>query len=294
MKREEEKQADLKPCVIVPGLGPVAKLGQGGWYLGDEKACEESEIKALRTGIELGMTLIDTAEMYGSGSSERLIGKAIRPYRREELTLVSKVYPHHAGKDQIFHSCEASLKRLGTDYLDVYLLHWRGSIPLAETAACMEQLKKQGKIRAWGVSNFDTEDMKELFSVPEGAKCALNQVLYHLGSRGIEYDLIPWHEHAGIPLMAYCPLAQAGTLRQGLLNNEAVRTLAAKYQVSAVQILLAFVMRWRHIIAIPKAAAPQHVKENARAASLALETADWRLLDEAFPPPRSKTYLDIV
>ena len=172
------------------------------------------------------MTLIDSAEMYGEGAAEHLVGQAIRGYDRERLYLVSKVYPFHAGRHDIFQSCENSLRRMGTDYLDLYLLHWRGSVPLAETVACMEELKAKGRIRSWGVSNLDTADMEELFEVTGGTSCLTDQVLYHLGSRGVEYDLLPWLRRHKMPLMAYCPLAQGGGLRRGLLASPAVRAAA--------------------------------------------------------------------
>ena len=178
--------------VTLPDGTQVPALGQGTWYLGEQPAVRARELAALRTGIEHGMTLLDTAEMYGGGRSEELVGEAIRPYDREKLFLVSKVYPHNAGRPEIFRSCENSLRRLGTEYLDLYLLHWRGSVPFAETAECMEELVRKGRIRRWGVSNLDTDDMEELWGVPGGAQCQVDQVLYHLGSRGVEYDLLPW------------------------------------------------------------------------------------------------------
>ncbi|MDR3086167.1 MAG: aldo/keto reductase, partial [Christensenellaceae bacterium] len=194
-------------------------LGQGSWYMGDDPALEPSETAALRLGLEKGLTLVDTAEMYGSGRAESLIGRALEGIPRESYLLCSKVYPHNAGRAQIFKSCDASLKRLKTDFLDLYLLHWRGSIPLEETIECMEELARRGKIRRWGVSNFDLDDMQELLSIPGGERCAANQILYHLGSRGVEYDLLPYLRKNGIAAMAYCPLAQAGSLRRGLVLN---------------------------------------------------------------------------
>lgn len=188
------------------------------------------------------MTLLDTAEMYGEGKAETMAGEVIRKYDRSRLFLVSKVYPHNAGKDRIFQSCENSLKRLGTDYLDLYLLHWRGSIPLKETVACMEELAARGKIRRWGVSNFRTHDMEELWSVPAGSHCAVNQVLYHLASRGIEFDLLPWMRSHGVPIMAYCPLAQGGDLRRGLFENDTVKKIAEKHRATVPQVLLSFVI----------------------------------------------------
>lgn len=271
-------------------------LGQGGWHIGDDPGKSQSEIAALRRGIELGMNLIDTAEMYGDGRSERLIGKALRDIKRGEVLLVSKVYPHNAGRRNIFESCEASLRRLGTDYLDLYLLHWRGAIPLAETVECMEQLVRAGKIRRWGVSNFDVADMEDLWSVPRGKNCAVNQVLYHIGSRGIEYDLIPWLAKRDVAVMAYCPLAQAGSLtrmQKEILTDETLVSVAEKYGVRVIQLLLAFTMRQKKLVAIPKAGSPSHVEENAAALNIRVSREDWERIDGVFWPPTSKMHLDI-
>ena len=191
----------------------VGPIGQGTWYLGEDPDRFDAECSALRAGVEAGMNLIDTAEMYGDGAAEELVGRAIQGLDRDKLFLVSKVYPFNAGRGDIRVSCEDSLMRMKTDHLDLYLLHWRGSVPLAETVECMEELKEDGLIRAWGVSNLDTDDMQELFAQPDGTHCAANQVLYNVGSRGIEYDLLPLMRQHQIPVMAYCPLAQAGRLR---------------------------------------------------------------------------------
>lgn len=240
------------------------------------------------------MCLIDTAEMYGNGRSERLIGEAIKGYNRDHLFLVSKVLPQNAGHRHIFRSVEMTLKNLKTDYLDLYLLHWRGSIPLEETVSCMEQLVKDGKIRSWGVSNFDTDDMEELFSIPSGRNCVVNQVLYHLGSRGVEYDLLPWLTEHKIPLMAYCPLAQAGDLRGELLSDESVRKVAEAHGITKMQVLLAFVLYKKNVIAIPRSGKKEHVLQNWDARRIELTEEEYHLLDEAFPAPQRKTYLDIV
>lgn len=281
------------PKAILPDGSEIPRLGQGTWRVGENTQTEETEIQSLRTGIELGLGLIDTAEMYGEGSAEAVIGKAIQTVERESLYLVSKVYPQNAGRRHMFESCENSLKRLGTDCLDLYLLHWPGSIPLEETVECMEELVKQGKIKRWGVSNFDVEDMEALFSVPNGNRCAINQVLYHLGSRGIEFDLLPWMRRHKMPVMAYCPIAQAGALRSKMMSDETVVRIANEKQISVVQLLLAFVLSQPDIIAIPKAANPQHMKENAAAAGVMLTDADKAALDAAFPAPTIKTMLDI-
>lgn len=281
------------PKAILPDGSEIPRLGQGTWRVGENTQTEETEIQSLRTGIELGLGLIDTAEMYGEGSAEAVIGKAIQTFKRESLYLVSKVYPQNAGRGHMFESCENSLKRLGTDYLDLYLLHWPGSIPLEETVECMEELVKQGKIKRWGVSNFDVDDMDALFSVPNGNRCATNQVLYHLGSRGIEYDLLPWMRRHKMPAMAYCPIAQAGALRSKMMSDETVVRIANEKQISVVQLLLAFVLSQPDMIAIPKAANPQHMKENAVAAGITLTDAEKTALDAAFPAPTIKTMLDI-
>lgn len=281
--------------VKLPDGTLVPAIGQGTWYMGDDPARRASEIEALRTGVACDMTLIDTAEMYGEGAAERLVGEAIAPLDRDELFLVSKIYPHNAGRAHIFDSCRASLDRLGTGALDLYLLHWRGDVPLAETVACMEELRAEGLIRRWGVSNFDVADMEELMSVPGGDACAVNQVLYHLGSRGIEFDLAPWQAARGIPLMAYCPLAQAGRLARarGLLQDPSVAEVAARHDATPAQVLLAFVIRSGDVVAIPKAAVPEHARDNAAALDLHLTRDDLALLDRRFPAPARKTPLDM-
>lgn len=283
----------MKP-VLLPDGNSIPRLGQGTWHMGENLSNQKAEIESLQTGIELGMRLIDTAEMYGEGASEELVGMAIKPYDRSSLYLTSKVYPHNAGRKNIFISCENSLKRLGTDYLDLYLLHWRGSVPLNETVECMEELVEQGKIRRWGVSNFDAEDMKKLFEIPDGRKCVTNQVLYHLGSRGIEYDLLPWMREHNMPVMAYCPLAQAGSLKHKLLSNPRLIALAEEKKLSVMQLLLAFVLAQPDVIAIPKASNPLHAKENAQMQQVVLSQMELDLLNKEFPSPTSKTYLDIV
>ncbi|EID42998.1 aldo/keto reductase [Parageobacillus thermoglucosidasius] len=282
-----------KRVVTLPDGTTVPCIGQGTWHMGEKPQEKAKEIKALQLGIELGMKVIDTAEMYGNGASERLVGEAIKG-RRDDVFLVSKVYPHNAGLDKISTACENSLKRLGTDYLDLYLLHWRGRIPLEETIEGMERLRKEGKILRWGVSNFDTDDMEELWNTTNGSNCATNQVLYHLGSRGIDFDLLPWHREHHVPIMAYSPLAQGGALRKQLLTDPIINKIAKKYNVKPLQIALAWTIRTNDVIAIPKAGQEQHVLENAEAAAIELTQEDLKRLDEAFPKPRKKVPLDII
>lgn len=273
---------------------PVGAVGQGTRYLGENPATRKAETKSLQAGMEAGMNLLDTAEMYGEGAAETLVGQAIRGYDRAKLFLVSKVYPFHAGRRDIFTSCENSLRRMNTDYLDLYLLHWRGRVPLAETVACMEELKAQGKIRAWGVSNLDTADMEELFRVPGGTACATDQVLYHLGSRGIEHDLLPLLRRHEMPVMAYCPLAQAGRLRRGLMAAPAVQQAARNHGATPAQILLAFLLDQPGVIPIPRSGNAAHTRQNAAAARIRLTEEERQALDRAFPAPAYKTPLDIV
>ncbi|KFD14262.1 putative aldo-keto reductase [Rahnella aquatilis CIP 78.65 = ATCC 33071] len=250
-------------------------------------------MKALQQGLDAGMTLIDTAEMYADGGAERVVGEAISG-RRDEVFLVSKVYPHHAGGAKAIAACEQSLKRLKTDCLDLYLLHWRGSIPLHDTVAAMEKLQQSGKIRRWGVSNLDTDDMQALWKIPGGNACMTNQVLYHAAARGIEFDLLPWCEEHGVPVMAYCPLAQAGKLRHDVLTAPVMQEIAKTRGVSSAQIALAWVIRSGNVIAIPKAVQPQHVKDNAAALTISLTEDEIARIDTAFPAPKHKMPLDMV
>lgn len=273
---------------------PVGAVGQGTWYLGEQSETFASECKALRAGVEAGMNLIDTAEMYGEGAAEELVGEAIWGIDRSKLFLVSKVYPFNAGRRYIFTCCEDSLRRMKTDYLDLYLLHWRGSIPLRETVECMEELKAKGRIRAWGVSNLDTADMQELFAQPSGTNCAADQVLYNLSSRGIEFDLLPLMQQHRIPVMAYCPLAQAGQLSRGLMRHPVLLALGEKYHATVSQILLAFLLSRPDVIPIPRTGRVEHTLENACAAELRLAKEDLDQLDLFFAPPKRKMRLEIV
>ncbi|MEX7589494.1 aldo/keto reductase, partial [Klebsiella pneumoniae] len=218
----------------------VPAIGLGTWYMGEHAAQRQQEVAALRAGIDHGLTVIDTAEMYADGGAEEVVGQAIRGLR-DRVVLVSKVYPWHAGGTAMHRACENSLRRLQTDYLDMYLLHWRGDIPLQETVEAMEKLVAEGKIRRWGVSNLDTDDMQALWRTADGEHCATNQVLYHLASRGIEYDLLPWCQQHSLPVMAYCPLAQAGRLRDGLFQHSDIINMANARGITVAQLLLAWV-----------------------------------------------------
>ncbi|MBE7897760.1 aldo/keto reductase [Paenibacillus polymyxa] len=271
----------------------VPLIGQGTWYMGEKASLRQEEVRALQLGFELGMTLVDTAEMYAEGGAEEIVGEAIRG-RRDDVYLVSKAYPHHADRQGLAQACEASLTRMRTEYVDMYLLHWRGNIPLEETIQGMEKLREQGKIRNWGVSNLDKSDMEELWSLNNGKACAVNQVLYHAASRGIEYDLLPWSRTHGVPVMAYCPIAQGGRLRRGLLENPVMVDIAASHGVTPSQIALAWVIRDGDVWAIPKAVHESHVRENAAAASIRLTPEQLQQIDEAFPPPTRKQPLDMV
>lgn len=272
----------------LPSGEAVPVLGQGTWGLGESAARRQDEIDALRTGLDAGMKLIDTAEMYGDGASEELVGAAIAG-RRGKVFLVSKVYPHNAGRAGAVAACERSLRRLGTDHLDLYLLHWRGNVPLAETLAAFEALQQAGKIRHWGVSNFDTADMVELAGLHGGSAVQTDQVLYNLGRRGIEFDLLPWCAQRGIPVMAYSPLEQARLLAHPELDR-----LARQYSATPAQVALAWVLRGDGIIAVPKAASAAHTAQNRGALDIALSAADLAALDRACAPPAFKQPLEMI
>ncbi|WP_100399611.1 aldo/keto reductase [Bacillus sp. FJAT-44742] len=297
--KDQERVARAKDkaeerTVTLPDGTSVPSIGQGTWYMGEDPREKDQEVKALQLGVEAGMKLIDTAEMYADGGAEEVTGEAIKG-KREDVFLVSKAYPHHGGKDTLPKACEQSLRRLKTDYIDLYLLHWRGSIPLEETIEGMEQLKREGKIRRWGVSNFDTKDMEELLGKEQGSNCAVNQVLYHLGSRGIDYDLLPWQRQHNMPIMAYSPLARGDDhSRVSLVNHPTVKEIAEEHQVKPLQIALAWTIRNHDTIAIPKAVQENHVIENAEAASIILSEQELAQLDEAFPEPDKKVPLDII
>jgi len=266
----------------------VPVLGLGTWRMGERASERAAEVKAVRLGLELGIRLIDTAEMYGEGKAEAIVGEAMGSLR-DEVYLVSKVYPHNASRRGTIAACERSLQRLATDRLDLYLLHWRGSHPLAETMEAFEALEKDGKIRNWGVSNLDAEDMDELAGVPSGKNCASNQVLYHLGSRGIEWQLLPKCQKAEIMVMAYSPLGQGPLLRKPVLGK-----IAAKHACDPAAVALAWVLRQPGVVTIPKATHPEHVRANIKALDLELDADDLAALDAAFPPPKRATALDMT
>lgn len=274
--------------VTLPTGEAVPALGQGTWQMGEDPSRRQQEIAALRLGIELGMALIDTAEMYGEGAAEELVGEVIAG-RRDQVFLVSKVYPHNAGRREVMQACERSLRRLGTDRLDLYLLHWRGDVPLEETVEGFEALRRSGKIRHWGVSNFDTDDMEELLRIADGPGCSTNQVLYNVTRRGPEFDLIPWMARHRMPLMAYSPVEQGRLPGSGALSE-----VAAKHGASRFQVALAWLLQQGRAIAIPKAGQPDHVRDNHRALEIRLDPEDLQAIDAAFPPPARKRPLEMI
>jgi diketogulonate reductase-like aldo/keto reductase len=264
--------------------GDMPRLGQGTWRMGEGRRPRAEEAAALRLGLDLGMTLIDTAEMYGEGAAEEVVADAIAG-QRDRVFLVSKVYPHNANRAGVVAACARSLKRLRTDWLDLYLLHWRGGVPLADTVAGFEALREAGHIRAWGVSNFDVDDMGEL---PPG--CAANQVLYNMGARGIEFDLLPWSRAEGMPVMAYSPVGQGGAL----LRSKVLVEIGRRHGVTAAQVAIVWTLRQEGVVSIPKAGDEAHVRENAAATEVRLTEEDVAEIDAAFPPPRRKRALEIL
>lgn len=275
--------------VSFPDGVSVPALGQGTWRMGENSRSRKAEADALRLGIELGMTLIDTAEMYGEGGSEEVVAMAIAGLR-EKVFLVSKVYPHNASRAGTMAAAERSLKRLNTDRMDLYLLHWRGGAAIEDFVEGAERLRAAGKILRWGVSNFDVDDMEDVTGLPEGAACATNQVLYNLEARGIEFDLLPWCQGRQMPVMAYSPLGQAGRL----LRHPALAAVAARHATTPAVTALAWVLRQKGVIAIPKASTAAHVRANLAAVSLVLGEQDLAELDRAFAPPRRKQALGML
>ncbi|MTI16019.1 aldo/keto reductase [Rhodobacteraceae bacterium RKSG542] len=274
--------------VALPLGDSVPALGMGTWYVGDDPAKRSEEIVVLRDGVECGLRVIDTAEMYGDGRSEELVGEAIAPIR-DEVFVVSKVYPFNAGRQKAIQACERSLKRLGTDRIDLYLLHWRGSVPFAETIETFELLKEQGKIGSWGVSNLDIFDMRELTACSGGNHVAVNQILYNLTRRGPEFDLLPWMEKRGIAAMAYSPIEQAR-----LLNDRSFVLLAKQYGYTPAQLALAFVLDRDQTLAIPKTSSLEHLRENIKAAEIKLEGELKAKLEALFPAPTYAEPLEML
>ena len=274
--------------VTLPSGESVPSMGLGTWHMGEGIGNPKIEVDALSRGLDLGATLIDTAEMYARGGAERVVGSAIKG-RRDDVFIVSKVVPHNASFDGTIRACENSLQRMEIESIDLYLLHWPGNHPLESTISAFEQLKTDGKIKHWGVSNFDTSDMQELYGIPEGKNCQINQVLYNLSRRGIEWDLLPWCRSKGLPIMAYSPIEQGR-----LLENKKLKALASEIGVSAAQLSIAWNIRKNDIITIPKASNLEHVSQNIDAWTIKLESTVLDELDKLFEPPVRKKGLDIL
>jgi diketogulonate reductase-like aldo/keto reductase len=276
------------PTVRLPAGESIPVMGLGTWHLGENPARRASELAALRLGIELGLTLIDTAEMYGNGAAEVLVGEAIAG-RRDEVFVVSKVLPSHATYADTIEACRQSMRRLGTERLDLYLLHWRGQVPLEQTVLAFEELVRRGMIRYWGVSNFDVQDMAELLRLPGGEAVQTDQVLYNLTRRGIECDVLPTLQEQGIPVMAYSPIEQGR-----LLPHPTTVAIADRHGATPAQVALAWLMTRDGVNTIPRAGTREHVLENRAAVDLRLTAQDLRMLDQAFPPPRGPQPLEML
>jgi diketogulonate reductase-like aldo/keto reductase len=272
----------------LPSGEAVPVLGQGTWKMGEDARRRADEVNALKLGLDLGMKLIDTAEMYASGGAEEVVADAIAG-RRDEVFLVSKVLPSNASRAGVPAACDKSLRRMRTDRIDLYLLHWPGGVPLAETVEAFETLRKAGKIRHWGVSNFDTDEMQELIQLSGGGNVQTNQVLYNLSRRGPEFDLTPWSRRRGIPLMAYSPVEQGA-----LARNARLETIAVRHDATPAQVALAWVMAQDGVIAIPKAGKQEHVRQNVAALDIKLTPEDFADIDRAFPPPTRKRGLEMI
>ena len=276
----------------LPSGRSIPVLGQGTWRMGDDPSRRQEEVEALRLGLNLGMNLIDTAEMYGEGGAEEVVGEAIEDRPRAEVFIVSKVYPHNATRRGVIEACARSLRRLKTGYIDLYLLHWRGDIPLIETIEAFQFLKDKGDIRDFGVSNFDVDDMEEAYALAGVDEIGANQVLYNLTYRGIEWDLLPWCQKKQIPVMAYSPVGQDSRGQKQIFTNAAVKGIAARHNVTPAQIALAWLLRQPELVVIPKATQPQHIRENRAAHDIELMDQDLQELDKAFPPPNRKIPLE--
>ncbi|HEX7383506.1 MAG TPA: aldo/keto reductase [Burkholderiaceae bacterium] len=282
----------MTKTITLPGGETRPALGLGTWRLGESTRSRKAELAALRRAVELGWRVFDTAEMYGEGGAETVLGEALRgalaagELRREDLFVVSKVYPHNASRRGAIAACERSLRRLGLDAIDLYLLHWRGAHPLAATVEAFEALRDAGRIRHWGVSNFDLDDMRELYRVPGGERCAANQVWYSAGQRGAEFELLPWLARHGVPAMAYSPIDQAA-----LATHGALAAVGRRIGASAAQVALAWLLRRPGVMAIPKAVREAHQRENLAALAIDLDAAALRAIDAAFAPPQGPTPL---
>jgi diketogulonate reductase-like aldo/keto reductase len=276
------------PTLALPSGESICALGLGTWRMGEDGRRRQEEIAALKAGLDLGMNLIDTAEMYGEGGAEEIVGEAIRG-RRDEVFVTSKVYPHNASRRGTLAACARSLKRMRIDCIDLYLLHWRGSVPLEETLEAFVELVRKGQIRYWGVSNFDVEDMEELFGLPGGDACATNQVLYNLNRRGVEHGLLPLCRSRRIPVTAYSPIDQGRLARSAVLKR-----MGARHRATAAQIALAWLLQREGVLSIPKAANVSHVQANHSAAGIALTSEDLREIDAAFPPPSRRQPLEML
>ena len=274
--------------VLLPDGEAVPALGQGTWHMGERATERSAEVAALQAGLDAGLTLIDTAEMYGDGGAERVVGQAVT-VRRDEVFIVSKVFPWNASRQGVARSCERSLERLGTDRIDLYLLHWRGGGSLADTVAGFRDLQRAGKIRHWGVSNLDAADLEELWEVPNGRELATDQLLYHLAERGIDWDTLPWLRGRGIPAMAYCPLGQGR-----LLHDDRLQGFAERHGMTPAQAALAGLLDQGDVIAIPKSRTLGRVAENSGALEVALTEAQRAELEGLFPPPDGPRPLAIV
>jgi diketogulonate reductase-like aldo/keto reductase len=285
---------DTAPATLpLPGGPPMPVLGLGTWRMGESGATHAAEVAALRLALDLGYRAFDTAEMYAEGGAETLLGEALSAalhgsLAREQLFVISKVYPHNASARGVAAACERSLRRLQLEHVDLYLLHWRGAVPLLETVQGFERLRQRGLIRHWGVSNFDLDDMRELCELPGGAACAANQVWYSLSRRGVEFDLLPWQRARQMPLMAYSPIDQGA-----LLDRAALRDMAERRGVAPAQLALAWMLAQPGVMALPKSSDLLHLQQNWQAAGLSLRVDERAELDRLFPPPRRKQALAV-
>ncbi|TFZ22217.1 aldo/keto reductase [Lactiplantibacillus plantarum] len=274
------------------GNTKIPAIGLGTWHMGDNAATRSQEIKAIQAGIDAGARVIDTAEMYGAGRSEALVGEAISNLNRDDLFIIDKVVPTNASKSRLENSLDKSLKLVGTDYFDLYLYHWRGAVPLSETVEALQAMQQKGKIKRWGVSNFDLPDMQELLDLPGGDQVAANEDLYNIGSRGVEYQLLPWQREKRIPFIAYTPVG-AGDEQGHLTTNPTVKEIAAAHQASAWQIILAWAIRDGNTLAIPQSGDPKHAIDNVKAANITLSADELAKIDKTFPKPTKKEPLDV-